>query len=65
MTLETVNAFTTRIAPIKPFKAAEQARVLLRTLPTRPHPFSQIAIEPAASCEQSARKRFGMRLAAI
>lgn len=64
MTSETVNAFTTRIAPIKPFKAAEQARVL-RTLPTRPHPFSQIAIEPAASCEQSARKRFGMRLAAI
>ena len=58
-----VNAFTARIAPIG-FKRHEQARVL-RTLPTRPHPFSQIAIEPAASCEQSARKRFGMRLAAI
>ena len=64
MTSETVNAFTTRISPVKPFKAAEQARVL-RALPTRPHPFSQRAIEPAASCEQSARKRFGMRLAAI
>ena len=59
-----INAFAARIAPIKPFKTAEQARVL-RALPTRPHPFSQIAIEPAASCEQSARKRFGMRLAAI
>lgn len=59
-----INAFTARISPIKPFKAAEQARVL-RPLPARSRPFSQIAIEPAASRERSEKKRFGMRLAAI
>lgn len=59
-----MNAFTTRIAPIKPFNTNEQARVL-RALPARPHPFSRIAIEPADKARESAVKRFGMRLASI
>lgn len=59
-----MNAFTARIAPIKPFTGQQQARVL-RSIPSQPHPFARIQIEPAASCEQAAVKRFGMRKAAI
>lgn len=59
-----MNAFTTRIAPIKPFTAQQQARVL-RALPSKPHPFARIQIEPAKALQQDAVKRFGMRKAAI
>lgn len=58
------NAFTHRIAPIVPFDSRTHVRVL-RALPERIHPFARIQIEPAASAQEAAVRRFGMRKAAI
>ena len=50
----TVNASTTRIAPIKPFKAAEQARVL-RSITQQPPQYDRSYIAQPGAGAAAAR----------